>query len=219
MSEFENLEKGPDYSQYLQGTSWELPFDLTIPDIVEQAEATFGKTLKEQGWDDDVIFDLGLGFREALLNALKYGKPESNDGGEAARVRISFFITPERIEVNVQDPGKGFKWRDVADPRTKQGQNETHLRGIFLMQKKYDFVRFNDKGNEVHMEFGDEGILQDNDPEKLVDSLPERLKGIGARTYKAHDGTWRWHAEATDMRNKKERDRFMTEEQVYDETS
>lgn len=221
MSEFGKPEEGPDYSQYLQGNSWELPFDIPIPTLVEQAASMFSESLKKQGWDEDAVFGLGLGFREALINALKYGRPESNNDVVAAHVRVSFSVTPERVEVTVQDPGKGFNWKETTDPTTKEGQGTTHLRGIFLMRNYFDSVAYNEKGNEVHMSFGDEGPIGVK-PEELKDIrdvLPQRLKEKGAYMFEGSDGKWYWHAGKDDMKNEKEKEKFIARQEDWNEAS
>jgi len=94
-----------------------------------------------------VRFNLRVALSEALANAMLYG-----NGGDAARmvvVRVLFGRTA--IEMEVTDEGEGFNPDELPDPTTPDRLPLPQGRGIFLIQRLVDEVRFNDKGNAICM--------------------------------------------------------------------
>lgn len=146
-----------------EGNNWELPTDIAL---VGSAEEALGNRLKEAGWDDDSIFGLGLGLREALINAIGHGNLGIPSGTEDIytviiekqkqhptdkKVRITVEVSSTKIAVTVLDEGDGFDYNKVADPTDAAHILEGEGRGLSYMKNFYDSVQYRGKGNEVTM--------------------------------------------------------------------
>ncbi len=91
----------------------------------------------------DLNFRVGL--TEALSNAMLYGN--SRDPSKRVLVEIAFL--QECIEARVTDQGSGFDPAAVPDPTSPENLMKPCGRGLFLMRKLMDEVRYNDLGNQV----------------------------------------------------------------------
>lgn len=122
---------------------FELPNDLhCIEDAVEFASRRCCDCLA-------VAHRLRLSFRvgltEAIANAMIYG----NARDPSKRVRVQVILRSDAIVARVTDQGNGFDPDRVADPTTPRNRHRPGGRGLFLMRKLMDEVRFNDRGNSV----------------------------------------------------------------------
>jgi serine/threonine-protein kinase RsbW len=91
----------------------------------------------------DLNFRVGL--TEALSNAMLYGN--SRDPSKRVLVEIAFL--DECIQARVTDQGNGFDPAAVPDPTTPENLMKPCGRGLFLMRKLLDEVRYNAQGNQV----------------------------------------------------------------------
>lgn len=82
---------------------------------------------------------------EALANAMLYG----NGSDPGKRVRVDVAVTTHRVSARVTDQGNGFDPDAVEDPTTPENITRPGGRGLFLMRKLLDEVRYNDRGNSV----------------------------------------------------------------------
>lgn len=86
---------------------------------------------------------------EAVNNAIKHGNrnnPEKN-------VDVLITLDGSEMTVRVTDEGEGFDPDSVPDPTLPENIEELSGRGIFLMSKLADSIRFNKLGNSVTMTF------------------------------------------------------------------
>jgi anti-sigma regulatory factor (Ser/Thr protein kinase) len=90
-------------------------------------------------------FNFRVSLAEALANAMVYG----NGGDPLKRVRVEVAVDRRRIEARVIDQGPGFDPRCIPDPTSPEHLHRPCGRGIFLMRKLMDEVRFNERGNAV----------------------------------------------------------------------
>lgn len=86
-----------------------------------------------------------VGLAEALSNAMIYG----NERDPSKRVRVQVTLRSESLTAQVTDQGVGFDPARVPDPTTPRNRHRVGGRGLFLMRKLMDEVRFNDRGNSV----------------------------------------------------------------------
>ncbi len=98
-------------------------------------------------FDDDILFGLHLAIEEAFVNAVKHG----NHGDETQKVYIEYNVSPEKVEIQISDQGKGFSPEKVPDPRCGDNVYKTGGRGILLMRAYMDHVEYNKTGNSVFM--------------------------------------------------------------------
>jgi len=125
----------------------QLVFEL--PNDLQCIEETVEFVVSRCSTCEEAARKLRLNFRvslcEALSNAMIYG----NGRDPAKRVRVEVFLHEGYLEARVTDEGTGFDPNRVADPTTPVNLRREGGRGIFLMYKLMDEVRFNATGNSV----------------------------------------------------------------------
>ena len=124
--------------------AFKIPSD---PKYIRQASDKVLDSLKDLKLDEGVLFDVKLSLEEAIINAIKYG----NNFDKELPVSISYSIGSDRIEITVQDRGKGFNHTDLPDPTSNDNILRQGGRGLFLIRNLMDEVKFNDSGNEIKM--------------------------------------------------------------------
>jgi len=86
---------------------------------------------------------------EAVNNAIAHGNKFSPD----KFVDISLKCRREKLTVIVKDNGSGFSPKNVPDPTLPENIEKISGRGVFLMTKLADEIKFNKKGNIVTFVF------------------------------------------------------------------
>jgi len=86
---------------------------------------------------------------EAVNNAIIHGN--KSDPGKLVDVEIDF--KDNDITITVTDEGSGFRPEKIPDPTLPENIEELSGRGVFLMSKLADSIKFNEKGNSVTMSF------------------------------------------------------------------
>ena len=92
-----------------------------------------------------LLLNFRVGLTEALSNAMLYG----NGDDPEKTVRVELRMVSGDLQVEVTDQGAGFDPAGLPDPRTPENLTKPGGRGIFLMRKLMDEVRFNATGNSV----------------------------------------------------------------------
>jgi serine/threonine-protein kinase RsbW len=116
--------------------------------LIEEAVELVARHLEAHFVDRRTIrFNLRVALSEALANAIVCGN--ANDPTKHVAVRVQFGRTA--IEMEVADEGTGFNPGDVPDPTQGEHLESPDGRGIFLIRRLMDEVRFNDKGNAICM--------------------------------------------------------------------
>ena len=103
--------------------------------------------LKANHFSQDDIFSVHIALHEAFLNAFKHG----NKMDASKQVKIDYLLDSDRIEISMADEGNGFDPDSVPDPRVGENLYKTEGRGLLLMSSYMDVVKFNERGNCVHM--------------------------------------------------------------------
>jgi serine/threonine-protein kinase RsbW len=115
---------------------------------VPQASKKVLDFLSDAKLDESVLFDIRLCFEEAFINAVKYG----NKLDSRLTVSVDVIKRPDNIEIVVCDQGKGFKFNTVPDPTEEENLIRNHGRGLFLIKKLMDQVKYAyDNGSCLHM--------------------------------------------------------------------
>jgi len=86
---------------------------------------------------------------EAVNNAIMHGNRYEQD--KMVDVEISF--KNEKLKIKISDEGKGFVPAEVPDPTVPQNLESLNGRGIFLMSKLADEIKYSKRGNAVTMLF------------------------------------------------------------------
>jgi serine/threonine-protein kinase RsbW len=124
---------------------------LRVPsdvDHIEDAVALVCEHLTSRFGDvRSIRFNVRVALCEALANAILYGN--GNDRTKSVDLRARY--GPRRVEILVTDEGSGFDPAAVPDPTLPENLQRPDGRGVFLIRRLMDEVRFNDKGNSVCM--------------------------------------------------------------------
>jgi len=86
---------------------------------------------------------------EAVNNAITHGNKSAMD--KIVDVEITY--KDAKLKIRVKDEGLGFLPENVPDPTTPQNLECVNGRGIFLMSRLADEVKYSKKGNTVTMLF------------------------------------------------------------------
>jgi len=86
---------------------------------------------------------------EAVNNAIIHG----NKSDPSKKVDIEITFTNKQLKIKVTDEGPGFKPENVPDPTEPKNLEALNGRGIFLMSRLADDIKFSKKGNSVKMTF------------------------------------------------------------------
>lgn len=86
---------------------------------------------------------------EAVNNAIIHG----NKLDENKFVEIEIKLLKTRLKVKVTDQGPGFNPGSIPDPTKPENIESLSGRGVFLMSKLADNIKFNKMGNSVLMTF------------------------------------------------------------------
>jgi len=103
------------------------------------------RAMAEHRYPEKDVFAVRLAIEEALVNAIRHGNRDDLTKG----VGVSFLVGPERVLIEVQDEGDGFKLKDVSDPLAEENLERPSGRGLHLMRTYMTWVRFNSRGNCV----------------------------------------------------------------------
>jgi serine/threonine-protein kinase RsbW len=114
--------------------------------IVEKAidEAT-----NEIGISQDNYGKILVSTLEAVNNAILHG----NKSNPEKMVDIEIAFKTNVLKITVKDEGKGFKPEEVPDPTLPENIEELNGRGVYLMSRLSDKLKYSKKGNAVTMIF------------------------------------------------------------------
>lgn len=121
-----------------------------IPSSLEVIPPFISKVIekiKALGMSEDELFNVRLCLEEALVNAVKHGnKMDSN-----LFVEVSLKADSDRLVMEIKDEGEGFDFVNIKDPTREENLERTQGRGVFLIKKLMDEVRFEEKGSRIVM--------------------------------------------------------------------
>lgn len=129
----------------------QLRLDVTLPAQISAITPVVDRTLesvREMGCarEDEISVETAL--REALANAIVHGC--SHDPNKS--VQVSVMCEEARgILVIVRDPGRGFSPESLPSPVIGQNLYSSHGRGIYMITRFMDEVRFERGGTEIYM--------------------------------------------------------------------
>lgn len=97
----------------------------------------------------DAQGDILISLTEAVNNAIIHG----NRKDENKFVEVTCTVREAHLSLKVKDEGKGFDYKNLPDPTSKERICECGGRGVFLMRQLSKSCKFHNKGNTVEMEF------------------------------------------------------------------
>jgi serine/threonine-protein kinase RsbW len=108
---------------------------------------------------DEVTYDLGItqenygkilvSTLEGVNNAILHGN--QSDPGKIVHIEIG--LIKNELRIKITDEGNGFVPGNVPDPTFPENREELNGRGVFLMSRLADKIRYSKKGNTVTMTF------------------------------------------------------------------
>ncbi len=115
---------------------WALCLGEALNNAIIHGNLEVPSSLKEESWDD---------FQEMVEQ--REAQPEY--GGKS--VTLTCQLTHQRLEIAVQDQGKGFNPQELPGPTDPENLLSTTGRGVFLIRMFMDEVTWNESGNCIHM--------------------------------------------------------------------
>jgi len=114
--------------------------------IVEKAidEVTCDMGISQENYGKILVSTL-----EGVNNAILHGN--HSDPGKKVNVEIGFIKNV--LKIKITDEGNGFVPESVPDPTIPENREELNGRGVFLMSRLADKIKYSKKGNTVTMTF------------------------------------------------------------------
>ena len=114
--------------------------------IVEQTvdEITSGIGISANSYGKILISML-----EAVNNAIIHGN--NNDPEKYVDITIEF--RKDKLSIKVSDEGGGFKPDSIPDPTIPENIEEVNGRGVFIMSRLADEIKYSGRGNSVTLIF------------------------------------------------------------------
>jgi serine/threonine-protein kinase RsbW len=103
--------------------------------------------MQAAGYSSQDIFAVRLALEEAVVNAIKHG----HQGDTSKAVRVAYQVTPECVQLEVEDQGPGFRPDELPDPLDPENLERACGRGVFLMRHYMHEVAYNERGNCVRL--------------------------------------------------------------------
>jgi serine/threonine-protein kinase RsbW len=112
-------------------------------------EAAIDEISSDIGINKDNYGKILVSTMEAVNNAIVHG----NNSEKSKKVEINISCRKNLLEISIADEGEGFKAEQIPDPTKAENIENTSGRGVFLMSRLADKLKFNERGNKVTMFF------------------------------------------------------------------
>ena len=116
---------------------------------LQRVERFTEKLANKINFSDDEKDSLAISITEIVSNAISHG----NKLDKNKKVTITYYLSPQKITITVQDEGKGFNVDKVANPLAPENLLKESGRGIYIVRALLDEVEFetNSTGTLVRM--------------------------------------------------------------------
>lgn len=94
------------------------------------------------GYSERNLFAIKLALEEAMINAIKHG----NKLDMKKKVRVDYAVTPQHVELIIEDEGPGFHREQVPDPTSEENLCKCSGRGILLIEAYMSKVEYSKGG-------------------------------------------------------------------------
>ena len=118
-------------------------------DNLRKIEKVIDEISVEFAIGEDQYGNILIAALEAANNAILHG----NKLDEKKDVNVTFSIDENALIIRVEDKGPGFDFEHVPDPTAPENIENVNGRGIFLMEKLSDSIKFERNGAIVELEF------------------------------------------------------------------
>lgn len=121
-----------------------------IGDLIKKILIIIGENIEDSS---ELEFKIELALRETLANAIEHGSKlaAENDLDEELEIIIGLKIQPDKILIQVEDPGPGFNWEDCNLKMTPNFEEKG--RGLKMINVVADKIEFNQQGNKITVVF------------------------------------------------------------------
>lgn len=120
--------------------------NVTSLRIVERA---IDDATNELGISQDNYGKILVSALEGVNNAILHG----NHSDPEKKVDIEISYEKKEFKITITDEGKGFTPKEVPDPTVPENIEALNGRGVFLMSRLADKIKYSKKGNSVTMVF------------------------------------------------------------------
>jgi serine/threonine-protein kinase RsbW len=103
--------------------------------------------IDKAGFDHDTQFGIKLALEEAIINAIKHG----NKLNKQKQVHVEWRVTPDMVEIIIEDEGPGFDRSSVPDPTHDGNLEKLTGRGILLIESYMSDVQWSKGGRRVRL--------------------------------------------------------------------
>jgi serine/threonine-protein kinase RsbW len=115
--------------------------------VLKEVSKVLIDDLKAMEVDEDIIFDVYVGFEEALRNAMVHGNKSDPD----KEVTVETAIEGNKVTIIVEDEGEGFDPESLPDPTLEENLLKESGRGVYLINHLMDEVSYENGGRRVVM--------------------------------------------------------------------
>lgn len=103
--------------------------------------------MQEAGFTANSCFAVKLALDEAMVNAIKHG-----NGLDAEKVvKVEADVKPDRVDISIEDQGKGFSRDNVPDPTHDDNLHRPSGRGILLIESYMNRAIWDRGGRRLRM--------------------------------------------------------------------
>ncbi len=135
----------------LLNKEWQYKKLLSIPSNVMEIDIAIVRVMFEierhLRLGDDDKWKIYTALYEAMINAVEHG----NTYNVQKRVTLLYRLVNNLAVFKVRDEGLGFVVKDVPNPLAKENMLKPSGRGVFMIRKMMDKVKYNKTGNELTM--------------------------------------------------------------------
>ncbi|MCG8700819.1 MAG: ATP-binding protein [Bacteroidales bacterium] len=118
-------------------------------DNLREVEKAIDEISSEFNFKEEKYGNILIAALEATNNAILHG----NKLEEEKDVEVLFKIEENLFSIKVKDQGIGFDYENIPDPTAPENIENVSGRGIFLMEKLSDKIKFEENGSVVELEF------------------------------------------------------------------
>lgn len=115
--------------------------------VLKEVSKVLIDDLKAMEVEEDIIFDVYVGFEEALRNAMVHGNKSDPD----KEVTVETAIEGNKVTIIVEDEGEGFDPESLPDPTLEENLLKESGRGVYLIKHLMDEVSYQNGGRRVVM--------------------------------------------------------------------
>lgn len=143
MSTNGTMQRRPARAPEAPAAAWQSRKIHTIDEGLRAADAVIG-AMAWQGFTRPDLLGMRIAVEEAIANAIRHGHRDN----PSKTVQVSYQVRPDGVVVEVRDEGPGFNPSAVPEPES-DGLGSQPGRGLQLMRRHTNWLRFNSRGNCV----------------------------------------------------------------------